>query len=616
MLDLPRPLPQTSTIPEAQDVPYSGQIELLVDATDVIRGIVQVRQTLPVQPGHVVLMYPKWLPGYHAPQAPIELLAGLELYAGGQLLHWHRDQVEVYAFHVEIPDGITALEIYFQFLSPTSSAQGRISVTQAMLNLQWNTVVLYPAGYFARNIEVKASLTLPASWEFGCALEMSRKDGQTIHFQPAALDTLVDSPVFAGEHYQRHVLDENGPITLNVVADAEDLLRATPEQLEVHRQLVVQADRLFGARHFDHFDFLLALSSEMGGIGVEHHRSCETGTVESYFTGWETTFSRRDVLAHEYTHSWNGKYRRGVDSWSPSFDQPIRSSLMWVYEGQTQYWGQVLATRSGLWTPEQALGSLAHTAATYDHRPGGRWRPMSDTTRDPIIASRSPLPWTSWQRSEDYYSEGQLVWLEVDTKIRELTNNTRSLDTFARAFFGVDDGSFVTNTYDFEEVVETLGAIAPNNWEGFFLDRLEARVEGAPLRGLTQGGYELVYRDHPNVYSANIDMMSGMLNLAFSVGMSVATSGAVQEVIWDGPSFAAGITAGSQILAVNDREFSTDEFKRAVAQTQRSGSIGMTVRQGKRLRQVVLDYDEGLKFPHLAPVSEADRMLDQILAPL
>jgi predicted metalloprotease with PDZ domain len=613
MTAVPQPITPPSPLPLPQDVPYDGLIRLCVDATDVQRRIFQVQETIPVKAGPLVLLYPKWLPGYHSPQAPIELLAGLRITAGDQVLDWRRDPVEVYAFHLQIPQGITEIVAEFQFVSPTGPAQGRVTVTPVMLNLQWNTVVLYPAGYFSRGIEVVPELTLPKEWKVGCALDRERQEGCTTHFRRVSLDTLVDSPVFAGLHYRQDILDDEGAIRLNIVADRPDLLAATPEHIAIHKQLVVQADRLFGARHFDHFDFLLALSDELGSIGVEHHRSCETGTVENYFTGWDVTFSRRDVIAHEYTHSWNGKFRRGADSWTPSFEQPIRNSLMWVYEGQTQYWGQVLAARSGLWTKEQALGALAHTAATYDHRPGGRWRPLADTTRDPVIASRSPLPWASWQRSEDYYSEGELVWLEVDTLLRELSNDTHSLDDFARSFFGGDDGSFVTNTYEFEDVVRTLDGVASYRWSDFFEERLRSRQEDAPLAGLTRGGYKLVYRDEQNSYSNNNDTLSGMLNLAFSIGLSCSTDGTIQEVIWEGPAFTANLTAGSQLLAVNGRKFTLDELRSAIVAAQNGTAIKLLVQNGKRVEETSVHYSAGLRFPHLEPLSSGHRRLDAIL---
>jgi predicted metalloprotease with PDZ domain len=530
----PNPLPPPPSIPAPRDIAYPGVITLEVDATDVRRGIIRARQSLPVaQAGPQVLMFPKWLPGYHSPAAPIELLAGLRIAALGEDLAWRRDPVEVYAFHVDVPAGA------------------------------WNTVLLYPAGYFARRVQVQAEVQLPRDWAFACALEPIAP-GEA-RFKPVGLDVLVDSPLFAGQCFRRIPLDDDGAVALNLFSDRPDQLDVTDAQIDAHRALVVQADRLFGGRPFERYDFLLALSGALGGMGVEHHCSCD------YFSAWETNASRRDVAAHEYVHAWNGKHRRGADSWTASFEQPIRNSLMWVYEGQTQYWGQVLAARSGLWTRQQALDSLAVTAAVYANRAGGRWRPMSDTTRDPIIASRQPLPWLSWQRSEDYYSEGQLLWLEIDTLLRELFGETASLDGFARTFFAPAMNE-VTRTYRFDDVVAALSDLAPYDWAGLLIERLESREAGTHLEGLTRGGYQLVYRDTPTPFAAQADALSDIVNLRFSLGLAVNAAGLVQEVMWESPAFQAGLTAGASILAVNLARRRGDAAGRAAGAARQAGS--------------------------------------------
>jgi predicted metalloprotease with PDZ domain len=615
MPSLPQPSPEPARIVAPRDIPYSGVIRLEVDATDLDRRIFQVREHIPVsRSGPMTLLYPKWLPGYHSPEAPIELFAGLVLHGGGERLFWRRDPVEVHAFHFDVPEGVNEIEAEFQFLSPTSEKQGRIVVTPAMLNLQWNAVVLYPAGHFSRQIIVEPQVKLPAGWQFGCALEVASSSGGITAFKPVTLDMLVDSPMFAGRHFRRVPIDPQDRVHLNIVADRADQIAATDEQIAPHRALVAEADALFGARHFDHYDFLLALTDELGGIGVEHHRSCETATLPGYFTEWDKSAPKRDTIAHEYTQSWNGKYRRGADSWTPTFEKPIRNSLMWVYEGQTQYWGQVLAARSGLWTPQMALEAFAQTAASYDIRRGRDWRPMSDTTRDPIIAARAPIPWASWQRSEDYYSEGQLVWLEIDTLIRELSGDGRSLDDFARAFFGMDDGSYITRPYDFEEVVRTLEGVTPYDWTGFLTNKLEHTGGGAPLEWLDRGGYRLVYRDTPSGYGAGQDAVLGSVNLMFSIGLTLSGSGALNEVIWGSPAFDAGLTAGSTVVAVNGRTYGADELRSAIVAAQDGGEIELIVKDGKRHRPVRVIYSGGLRYPHLEPTGGI-RRLDQILAP-
>ncbi|MDB4989762.1 MAG: peptidase, partial [Myxococcaceae bacterium] len=546
-------------------------------------------------------------------QGAIELLAGLEITAAGEPLDWKRNEVEVYAFHVDVPAGAEELELRFQCLSPTSSTQGRIVATPDMLNLQWSAMLLYPAGHHSQRIQFEPAVSLPEGWQLACALAPAATEGTTTRFAPVALDVLVDSPIFAGRHVRRIPLDAQGQVQLNLVADRAHLLAATPAQIDAHRALITQADKLFGGRPFARYDFLVALSEELGGIGVEHHSSCEIATEPDYFTKWDERASSRDVMGHEYTHAWNGKYRRGADSWTPTFDQPIHNSLMWVYEGQTQYWGNVLSARAGLWTLQQALDALARTAAVYSHRPGRRWRTMSDTTRDPIIASRKPLPWVSWQLSEDYYSEGQLMWLDIDTRLRELSADTRSLDDFAARFFATNakQQASSTSTYTFEDVVEVLQGIVAFDWQSYLRGKLETR-SSAPLEGLARGGYRLVYRPTPSEFARQADATLGVLNLRFSLGITVATSGALQEVLWESPAFEAGLTAGAEVLAVNGRAYSPDGLEQAIIDAQDGAPIALSLKRKKRHYDASIRYRGGLRFPHLEPIEGARPRLDEI----
>ncbi|MBB5708888.1 M61 family metallopeptidase [Sphingomonas xinjiangensis] len=611
------PASQPAEPPVPEDRAFPGTIRLHVDARDVLRRIFKVREIIPIeQPGQLVLLFPEWLPGYHAPQAPIELFAGLKIQGAGRDLAWKRHPTQVHAFYVDVPEGVREIEAEFQFLSPTDPAQGRVVVGPTLLSLQWNAVLLYPAGYFARQIAVEATLTLPDEWQAACALKEAAREAATITFETVPLDVLVDSPVFAGRYFQRLALDERAEVHLNIVADSPELLAVTPDKIAPHRALIAQTDALFGTRHFDRYEVLLALSEEIGSIGVEHHRSCEAVTVKNYFSDWDATFSRRDTVPHEFVHSWNGKYRRGADSWTPSFDQPIRNSLMWVYEGQTQYWDRVLCARSGLWTAEQAMQAIALTAATQEVRAGSRWRPMSDTTRDPIIAARAALPWASWQRSEDYYAEGSLVWLDVDTRIRELSGEARSLDDFAQRFFGTGEaGDWTTNTYDFEEVITCLNDLAPFDWRAFFLDKIEGKHEGAPLAGIERGGFRLTYRSAPSAYWANTEKVAENVNLMFSLGLIASETGNVQEVLWEGPAFDAGLTTGTTLLAVNGDAYSAEALKRAVAAAASGEGLSLRVRAGKQEREADIRYTGGHRYPHLEPVEGARPRLLEILAP-
>jgi predicted metalloprotease with PDZ domain len=614
----PQPSPLPPPIETPRDVPYPGMIRLAVDATDLAHGVFAVRERIPVTTaGPLTLLYPQWLPGNHGPSGPLDKLAGLTISANGQPVAWTRDPVDVYAFHVTVPAGATALDVSFQFLSAVSRPEGRIMMTPDMLSLQWDALALYPAGYFSRGVTVEPSVRLPAGFTGATALEAASSAGDVTTYKPTPLNTLVDSPMIAGRYYRRYDLDPGGParVSLDVIADRPEELDATPAQIVAHKNLVVQAYRLFGSHHYDHYDFLFSLSDKMGGNGLEHHQSSEDGTDPRYFMDWDKTPAGRDLLAHEYTHSWNGKFRRPADLWTPNFNVPMRDSLLWVYEGQTQYWGYVLAARAGLLTKQQALDAIALVAATYDNRSGRAWRDLEDTTNDPIIAMRRPLPWLSWQRSEDYYSEGQLIWLDADTLIRERSGGKRSLDDFARAFFGVDNGSYVTKTYTFDDIVAALNAVEPYDWATFLQARLTGHGPGAPLDGVSRGGYRLTYDDVESGILQSAERARKTQVLDFSIGFAVGADGMLSGVDWNGPAFKAGLAAGTQIVAVNGDAYDPDVLKDAITAAKKSTApIALLVKDNNQYRTVAVDYHDGLRYPHLTPTDNGPKRLDDILA--
>ena len=614
----PMPTPLPSPIAAPEDKPYPGVIKLAVDATDLAHAIMTVHETIPVAGGGpIVLQYPKWLPGNHSPSGPIDKLGGLVVHAGGQRIEWRRDPVDVFAFHLDVPAGVSALDVDFQFLSPVSTREGRVVMTNEMLNVEWNAVALYPAGYFSRDIPVEASVKLPTGWTAATALETASKAGDVTTYKPTPFNTLVDSPLIAGQYFKAFDLDPGGParVTLDVIADKPEDLDAKPEQIAAHKALVQQAYRVFGSHHYDHYDFLLSLSDKMGGNGLEHHQSSEDGTIPKYFLDWDKTPAGRDLLSHEYTHSWDGKFRRGADLWTPNFNVPMRDSLLWVYEGQTQYWGYVLAARSGLMTKQQTLDAIAATAATYDYRVGRSWRAMIDTTNDPIVAQRRPLSWLSWERSEDYYSEGQLIWLDADTLIREKTGGRKSLDDFAKTFFGVENGSFVTKTYTFEDVVAALNSVYPYDWASFLHQRLEGHGPGAPLDGVKRGGYRLVYDDKQSEYLKSAEMRRKNTDLMFGLGLAVSKDNKITDVQWDGPAFKAGLTEGQEIIAVNGDAYTSDLLKDAVkAGKGGTAPLEMVVKNKDEVRTVRIDYHDGLRYPHFERETGTPARLDDILA--
>ncbi|HET6632258.1 MAG TPA: peptidase M61 [Rhodanobacteraceae bacterium] len=606
-------------VPPPQDTPYPGTIAIHVDASDTAQGIFRVHETIPVTPGKLILLYPQWIPGNHSPSGPIAMLAGLELQAAGKPLAWTRDEYDVYAFHVDVPDAVTNIDATFQYLSPR---HGGFEMTDRMLMLEWDKMALYPAGHYTRGITFAPSVTLPHGWQFGTALETASHSGDTTVFKPVGFNTLVDSPMYAGKYFKRVDLNPDGkaPVHLDIVADAPKYLEITPAQLKVHRALVSQALKLFGSHHYDHYDFLFSLSDVLAGNGLEHHRSSENGMGTDYFTGWDHNAPDRDLLAHEYTHSWNGKFRRPADLWTPNFNVPMGDSMLWVYEGLTQYWGLVLTARAGMWTPQQFRDALAMDAANYDrNRLGFAWRTIEDTTNDATAAHRTALPYRSWQMSEEYYSAGQMMWLAVDAKIRTMTHGRKSLDDFARAFYGIDDGSFVTRTYTFDDLVAALDGVVKNDWARFLHSYVDAR-QPPLLDGLAASGWKLVYTDERSEYEKQYESAPRssrhIYNFAWSIGITMNRQGQVNDVRWNGPAFKAGVSTGATLVAVNGHDYSSEVLRDAIdAAADSKEPIKLLFKYQGGVQTIAVDYHGGLQYPHLVRASGTPDYLSQIIAP-
>jgi len=617
----PKAAAPTPPIPAARPVDYPGVIDLEVDVSDTTRKVFRVTETIPVTSGPLVLSLPKWIPGEHSPSAQIALMSGFTITTdNGRRLEWRRDPIEMTAFHVDVPVGVRSLTIRLE--QPTAQPGGpvRIAVTPNLVLLKWTAVALYPAGHEVSRIRVRPSLTIPQGWSLATALDGAEATGGTTRFSETSFETLMDSPVYAGRHKAHFDLDPGSPrpVRLNVFADAPKDLKATRAQIETHRRLVQQADKLFGgARNFDHYDFLLSLNPTVGYLGAEHQRSSENGyNSAGYFTAWDTAFIGRDILAHEYVHAWNGKHRRPADLWTPDYTTPMRNSLLWVYEGLTEYYGDTLAARSGLYSPEQMRQRLALIAANAQATPGRRWRGLRDTTNAYIMISAGGTGSTSWLRSLDYYEEGQLLWLDVDTLIRERTNGVRSLDDFTRAFFGVDDGEMSVSTYTFEDVVAALNTVAPYDWAGFLNARLDAH-DRAPLDGLTRSGWSLVFEARPSAYVVAYEKDAEASFLTFSLGAEIGRDGAVKEALWDGPLFQAGVIAGAQIVKVAGKPYSAEALKAAIVAAAKPSAppISLSVKADDSVRLVQIPYHLGPRYPTLKRLEEAPDRLGQILSP-
>ena len=613
----PEPVPLPPPISAPVDTAYPGTISLNVDITNINDRVMNVHETIPVKGREVTLLYPQWLPGTHSPSNPVESMAGLIVTANGKRVDWVRDRVNMWAFHIQVPQGATSLDINFQYLAPLDPKHGRISSNFA--DVTWNSVLLYPAGYFSRRIPFEVAIRLPQGWKFATALEVGSQDGDLVHFKPTTLNTLVDAPLYAGVNYKRVDLSSgaDNQVFLDLFADKPADLAITPEELQYHKNLVIEAQKLFNSRHYDRYDFLLSLSDTVGGKGLEHHQSSEDGVRANYFTDWAAGVAGRALLPHEYTHSWNGKFRRPADLWTPNFNVPMQNDLLWVYEGLTDYYGNVLTARSGMRTAEQGRDVIAQIAAYFEISPGRTWRSLVDTTNQPIISSHGDKPetWPSWQRSYDYYPESDLIWLDADTKIRELSGGSKSLDDFAKLFYGVDNGSYITKTYTLDDLVAALNKVQPFDWAGFLRARVYDVAPQVPENGITQGGYRLVYNDTEPEWLKHQDPTRGA-SFGTSLGFALDKDNVVDGVWWDSPAFKAGITPDMHLEAVNDQKVTVAGLREAILSAEKSKQpIKLLLKRGDEFVTVNLDYQGGLRYPHLERVEGTPDRLDAIFAP-
>jgi predicted metalloprotease with PDZ domain len=604
---------------------HPGVIALQVDATDVQRRIYRVTETIPVHPGPLVLYYPQWLPGNHAPRGLIEQLAGLRFRAGEREVAWKRDPLNIYAFQLQVPAGATELVAEFQVATPQVTDSGRVSrvvMTSAMLGLEWNQVVLYPAGYAASEILVRAAVRLPAGWKYASALALDSASGAAVadqaQFAAVPLEMLVDSPLYAGRNFRQIDLTPAGgrPVRLNLLADDESALAATEEQVEIHRALVRETIAALGPPRYQHYDYLVALTDHLGDVGLEHQQSSEDGFSPGYFKSWSEDVDARDLLAHEYVHSWNGKFRRPERMWAAHFNSPIQNDLLWVYEGMTEYYGMILAARSGLWSQEFAREQFATRAAIFaDRRPGRAWRSLEDTTYQPIIAARRPLSWTSWQRTEDYYSEGALLWFEIDMRLRELSGGRKSLDDFARAFFAAPATRGNISTYELADVVKGLNAIAAYDWDVFLKARVAGKDQPQPA-GLERAGFNLTFSDQPNAVVSDYEKSDGSTDLAYSLGVRISRDAVLTDVVWESPAFKAGLTTQTTLVAVNGHAYKAGILKDAIKQSGKDGKpFELLVKNQDSFRTVTVSCPGGLRYPHLEPVAGKTDVLKAILSP-
>ena len=639
-------LPTTLLVPRANAgrvFPAQGSglapITIAVDATDGPRKILHAQLEIPVKPGPLTLFYPKWIPGEHGPTGPITDLAGLKFTAAGNAVAWQRDDVDMYAFHLEVPSGASKLDVRLDFLLP-ASVEGFSSAASTTANLaviSWNQVLLYPEGYGSDDLTYTASLRLPASWHYGTALPLGPTVNKPagvneISFKPVSLTTLVDSPVIAGSHFRVLTLTDadvrarmsampgGEPVPsfeIDMASDSDAALQMSPEQIAEYKQLVLEANALFGAHHYQHYHFLYTLSDNVAHFGLEHHESSDDRVDERTLLDVPLKKAHADLLPHEFVHSWNGKYRRPAGLATPDYQQPMKGELLWVYEGLTEYLGSILAARTGLRTPEDQREHLAGIAAYLDRYPGRTWRPLIDTTVAAQLLYNAANSWAAWRRGVDFYDEGELIWLEADTIIREQTKGARSLDDFCRRFHRPPSGAPMVKSYTFDDVVNTLNEVAPHDWRAFFSTRLNSTNPRAPLGGIINSGWRLIYTGVQSDYQKAIEEANKSADLSYSLGLKLGEEGAIGDVIPGLPADAAGLGPGMKIAGVNGRAYSIEGLREAITQAKTSpSSIELLVQNGGALRTYQINYHDGERYPHLERDTSHPDLLQQIIKPL
>jgi predicted metalloprotease with PDZ domain len=596
-------------------------IRLSVDASDLQKRLYHVRMAMPVEPGPLTLLYPQWIPGEHGPTGPITDLVGLKIEGGGKSIPWKRDLVNMFAFHVDVPPGVGNLDVTYDFISapdaPGFSSGGSVTTELAVLN--WNQLILYPQGTPADQLAYQAQLKLPSGWRYGTALPIASESGSEIEFKPAPLNTVIDSPVSAGVHYRTIELGTDNGIHhyLHLAGDSERAIDLSSDEIAHYQSLVKETGALFGSRHYRDYHFLLTMSDHIARFGLEHHESSDDRIGERGLVDEGSRKVNEGLLPHEFTHSWNGKFRRPLGLVIPDYSQPMKDDLLWVYEGLTEYIGEILTPRSGLYTPEEFRDEMARIAAALDQEAGRKWRPLQDTADSAQLLYFARDDYSEYRRSVDYYDEGTLIWLEADVLIRELSKGTRSLNDFCRAFHGGPGGAPALQPYTFDDVVAGLNQVQPYDWAKFLRARLDSTAPHAPLGGIENGGWKLVYDGNAPALWKDFEEEDKVANLRYSIGLVVKEDGTVFDVAYNGLAEKAGIAPATKIIAVNNRQFTPTVLRETVASTANARkTIEFLIKSGEYYSTHRIEYEGGEKFPHLERDNSKPDILSQIIAPL
>ncbi|HET7435548.1 MAG TPA: M61 family peptidase [Thermoanaerobaculia bacterium] len=580
-------------------------IRVLVDATDAPRNVFRSHITLPAHEGMTRLAVAKWIPGEHGPTGPVTDVVDVRITANGAPLTWRRDPLEMFVVETNVPAKASTIDVDLTYLAPTASGQFTAgqSSTANLAVMSWNTLLVFTPGTPADDVTVEGAIRMPEGWTWASPLLAANEANGRVDFQPASLTTYVDSPVLISRFLKKVTLDTPNapPHRINIASESNAALITPPNFVADYSRLVAEAGSLFGAYHFRKYDWLLTLSDHVAHFGLEHHEASDDRMAEATLSKENLRRRLGGLLSHEYVHSWNGKFRRPAGLLSADYMTPMQGEMLWVYEGLTQYLGEVLAARSGLWTPEYYRESVARIAATFDQQPGRTWRPLADTAVAAQLLYAAPEAWSSLRRSTDFYDESVLLWLEVDSIIRAKTNGKATLDDFVKRFHGAPGGKPEVKPYTFDDVVNALNAVAPYDWRTHLNERLWSTSPRAPIGGITGHGWRLVYDETPNAVASDDAEMREQQDATFTLGMTIKNAdGSIVDVTPGLPAASAGLAPGMKVVAVNGRRWTREVLDAAIREAKGGNApIEIIAENNDFFRTYAVNYHEGMRYPHL-----------------
>lgn len=608
----------TATLARAAD------LVVRLDAHDVARKRVHTDITLAVKPGPLTLVFAKWLPGEHGPTGPIESMIGLDIKANGARLAWTRDTVEMYSLNVTVPRGASHLEIAIESGLATEGSGFTAAPTSSenIAILPWNEFLLYPKGSDGEKYTTQASVIAPAGWSVTTSLATTPKGKDTYEFESVSLARLIDAPVQMGRYARRVALEGSEPRPdikheISIVADSAAALDTPPDFAAGYSKLVAEFGALFGSRMYRHYTWLLSLSDHVAHFGLEHHESSDDRRELNALSEPMLRKGLAALLAHEYTHSWNAKYRRPQGLLSPDFEKPMDGSLLWVYEGMTQFWEYVIATRAGLLTPADYRDYMAEELGDFDVELGARWRPMGDTAVAAQLLYASPDAWASSRRDTDFYDASMLLWLDVDTELRARTQGRASLDDFVKRFYAGTSGAPQLQPYVEKDIYDTLAALAPADWRTFIRRHLDSPNTAAMFSAIERNGWKLVYTAEKNPWISDYwEKRKEYTERQWSIGLRLDKDAKIIDVIDDRAAARAGAGPGMTVIAVNGHKYSAEVLDAAIREAQSSRKpIRLLVENDDFYRTLSVEYYDGPRFPHLIRIDGTPDTLATVLAP-